>query len=510
MNTATVNPGEKQFKVSCNGEEHVVPASKAMDVAEDLFRRHNAAPSIEALTPEPAPPPPTPIRKAAVVAPVASVSVKAGEVDESAKKRIDEQQKALREAGVKGLGFRGEGGDGDQFFRNGTRMLDSAYGLQDSRKAEHEAKIPIEEAAMGLSAKVRAEGREDYLCTARDVANNIEVHGQVKVFGRKLTEQAIRGLTGRCESPALSYILGLYERVASERAKEDSERNDKAIEEDLAKAADVVRHECLRNGDKTLKLRMRANPNDIFACVSPGFAPADAPEVVTQVLGKLPKGAKGTWTYHPVSTQWELRADVWTPTPTDKQAVGEPFAGYASFRARDNGTSRFNGGGGIEVLRCLNASVYVAEMAGTSRVHRGLIMYDIEKMLAGATAAISVLCKAWGQNREIEIPMPVDAEEKLIPLSEAIPGFWRSMLTDRRSELVGILPGRTENHVKVLSSTFASERRVPDRLVRSDFGQALTRYVQRFPLPIQREAEATVGSWLLNPKPFRCELRDEK
>ena len=510
---ATTTKQEKQFKVVCGGEERIVPQSQAMEVADEMFAKHKTRPSIEPLTPEPVAEPAVelapvvPIRAPSTA--VASAPVKAGDVDESAKKRIDEQQRILREGGVTGLGYRGEGGDGDQFYRNGTRMLDIGYDTQCQRKAEHEAAIPIEAAAMGLSAKVKAEGREDYICTARDVANNLQVHGQLKVFGRTLTEQAIRGLTSRCESPALGYLLGLQTRVDAERAKPEEERNDSRILADLGKAADVLRHECLRQGDTTLKLRMRSNPNDIFAAVSPGFAPADAPEVVGQILSKVPKDAKGTWTYHPVSTQWELRLSVFTPTPVELQAVGEPFSGYASFRARDNGTSRFNGAGGIEVLRCLNASVYVADMAGVSRVHRGEIMYDIEKMMAGAMAAITILCKAWGVNREIELPIPV-VDDKPIPLSEAIPGYLRFMLTDRRSELLQVLPGRTEKHVEALTQRFYSERRVPDRLVRSDFGQALTRHIQTLPLPVQREAEEAVGQWLINPKPLRCELRDSK
>ena len=246
---ATTTKQEKQFKVVCGGEERIGPQSQAMEVADEMFAKHKTRPSIEPLTPEPVAEPAVelapvvPIRAPSTA--VASAPVKAGDVDESAKKRIDEQQRILREGGVTGLGYRGEGGDGDQFYRNGTRMLDIGYDTQCQRKAEHEAAIPIEAAAMGLSAKVKAEGREDYICTARDVANNLQVHGQLKVFGRTLTEQAIRGLTSRCESPALGYLLGLQTRVDAERAKPEEERNDSRILADLGKAADVLRHECL-------------------------------------------------------------------------------------------------------------------------------------------------------------------------------------------------------------------------------------------------------------------------
>ena len=516
---------ERMFRVSLGGEERIAPQSKAMDVAEELHKKYGGAPSVVPVDAAEAPvapasgvlptepvPPPVPESIAPVTARTSE-----GAVDATAKARIDEQQRVLREGGITGVGYRGEGGDGDQFYRNGTVMMGMGYDTQRQRKAEHEAAMPIEQAALALSAVVKNEQRRDEQCTARDFANALSVNGKISVFGKTLSEQAIRGLLGRIESPALSYVLGVRNRIIAEMAKPEIAsddnpdvelRNINAARADRAKIADVIRHECMRNPDQTLKLRMRDNPGDVFAVVSPGFAPADAPEVVGQILGNMPKGAKGTWSYHPSSTQWELRLQVWTPTPVDQQAVGEAFAGFVSFRARDNGTSKFRGGGGIEILRCLNASIYVADGKTVDRVHRGQIMYDIPAMMEGGLQAISVLCKAWGVNREIEVPLPT-VNDKVISIEEAIPGFYRYLLTDRR-ELVGVLPGRTEKHVDGLTKAFASERRVTDRLVRSDFGQGLTKYLQTLPIPTQRDCEAQVGDWLMAPRPMRCELRDSK
>ena len=65
-------------------------------------------------------------------------------IDLSAKARIDAQQAVLRAGGLTGIGFKGEGGDGDQFFANGTRMMTSGYDTQRGRKSAfgHGARHP--------------------------------------------------------------------------------------------------------------------------------------------------------------------------------------------------------------------------------------------------------------------------------------------------------------------------------------------------------------------------------
>lgn len=533
MNTTTISADSSKdplYKVSLNGEERIVPKSKAMEAGDELHAKHGGVPTMEPLSAEEAakqqtePAPPSNIddplgyvyggKSDAQLddAPPPVVQVKAGDIDPKAKARIDALQAELRAGGVTGIGFKGEGGDGDQYYANGTRMLDMGYRTQDQRKIEHDNSLPAVQAATGLAQCVIAEHREDRLCTAREFANAIATNGKLTVFGKQLTEQAIRGLMARIKSPALGYLLGVRDRIAAEVKKQEENRNPFYMMGDRNSLAQVLRYECLRFGDVELKLRTRnSTNNDIFAIVSPKFAPADAPEVIAQIVDQLPAEAKGTWTYHPESTTWELRASVWTPTPVEEQAVGEPFSGFVSFRARDNGTMRFRGGGGIDVLRCLNASVYVAEGASTDRVHMGKVLYDIKEMMASATNAISILCKAWGKNRDIEVPLPKDEDDRPVPLEVAMPGFWRALLTDRKSELAQVLPGRTETHVAGLTRSFFAERRDENRLVRSDFGQAWTRYIQDLPIPDQRGGETAIADWLMSERTkVRCELKDEE
>ena len=425
--------------------------------------------------------------------------------DDAAKARIEAQHTALAAAGVT-VNVK------EQLFATGTRMADSGYAAQTARAIEHAAKMPLREAAGELSAVVRAEKREDIKVKAGAFGQGLHANGKITFDGLVIGEQAIRGLATRLESPMLGYVLGLRDRIASNvaLAKAAEGRNmtgtaARLYEQcrlDRAEIASVVAYECKQNPDVDLKLRARRATGDVFAVVSPSYVPADAPQVVADLVSGLPADAKGTFAYDPASTSWELRASVWTPTPVAEQAVGEPFEGYATFSSRDNGTSRFNGGGGITLIRCLNASTYTADGVNVARVHRGGIRRDIAVMVRGALKAIDALTTAWGSNRAAAIETPSG-----VSINDAIPGFWRYCLLDRKSELAGILPGRSEEHIKGLSVAFFDERRDSSKLVRSDFAQGWTRYIQKQEAPVRREAESAIGEWLVRARPLGCDLR---
>jgi hypothetical protein len=123
-------------------------------------------------------------------------------------------------------------------------------------------------------------------------------------------------------------------------------------------------------------------------------------------------------------------------------------------------------------------------------------------MARAAAQSVHALCAAWGQARTAIVPVP-----ELIPIEQVIPGYWRHLLSARRSELVGVLPGRREEHVQALTATYASERRDSGRLVRSDFAQAWTRYAQEQPTDVRRDAERAVAAWLTHPRPMHVETR---
>lgn len=492
----------KMAKVSYAGEVVLVPADGWEAAADGLIEKHglgHGLPQVElvdAVAPT-EPPPAAVVPETSPALPVNSTWTKQV-VDEAATVRIEKQHAALRAAGV-------EVDTTKQLYATGTRMADIGYSTQEKRKAAHDKAMTLAEAADALSARITGEGREDVEISAREFGNAIHVNGVISVRGRKLTETAIRGLSGRLGSPMLSYVLGLRERIILELQKPEEERDVSAVASDKAKLAEVLRHECLRNGDKPLVLRTRKDPGDIFAIVSPSFGVADAPAVLEQLVAKLPTEARATWSYDADSTAWELRANVWTATPVAEQAVGEPFEGYASFQARDNGTRRIGGGGGISLIRCLNASTYTAHAEAGSRIHRGDVMVDVEKMIASAVRSIDILCGAWGRRRDEVVEAPSG-----VPIEVAIPGFWRALLSDRRSELAGVLPGRKEANVVALSKAFASERRDEEKLVRADFAQGWTRMIQTLPTPVRRDAEQAIGDWMVNARrDMECDLGDE-
>lgn len=413
-------------------------------------------------------------------------------IDAEAKGRIEGTHLALIQAGV-------AVNAGEQLFATGTRMAEEGYRTQTTRKAEHEKKMLAGDAAEALRRAVEAEEREDVVVTARSLADSLEQQREggtgILADGYALTEQAMRGLLARIESPALSYLLGMRKRIALGQTDVAEERKQMLL---------VLDHELRMDPKVELKLRRRGAMKDVFAIVSPTYAVADAPVVMDQILGQLPESAKGTWSYDPTTTTWELRASVWTPTPVDEQAVGEPFEGYVSFQARDNGTASFRGGGGVMLIACLNASTYMANSSDVCRVHRGRVLYDIEAMLKGSVSAIGALCRIWGEAREETIE-----NEHLIglPVSQAIPGIWWGELLDRKSELAGVLRGRTVDHVKGLTDAYFDQRRDPSRLVRADLAQGWTRYVQDQPADVRRLSEAAIGDWLASRRPVRFEER---
>jgi hypothetical protein len=408
--------------------------------------------------------------------------------DEAAKGRIEGLHAKLEAGGI-------NVNTKEQLYATGTRMAQMGYDTQAARKAEHDSKESVEAAAQALRGIVMLEKREDLIVNAGELASKIDVNGFAMAFGLKLSEQAIRGLTGRLNSPSLSYILGLRDRIRTEVLKGEA-GNKKAILADKGEIAATIKHECERFPETKIKLRTRTGARqDIYAIVSPTYTPADAPAVLATLVEGLPKNARASYAYDPSTTSWELRAEVWTPTPVNEQAVGEPFEGYVSFSSKDDGTSRFRGGGGVNLIRCLNASTYVANGAEVGRVHRGRILLDIETMLAGSLSAINILCDAWGRARADEVQVPTG-----ITIQDAIPGFYRHLLTDRRSELAGILRGRTEERVKGLSEAFFGERRVTGSLVRSDFAQGWTKYIQNEESGTRRDAEIAVGDWLVGDR----------
>jgi len=132
-------------------------------------------------------------------------------------------------------------------------------------------------------------------------------------------------------------------------------------------------------------------------------------------------------------------------------------------------------------------------------------LFDVQRMTRGALKAIDALCAAWGKNRAdvVDLPRTTDGTDRPIPIEQAIPGFWSYLLRDRSSELAGVLPGRSAEHVKGLTRAFFGERRDFSRLVRSDFAQGWTKYIQAQPTDVRREAEGAIGEWLVKPRPIR-------
>jgi len=406
-------------------------------------------------------------------------------VERSAEERVQAQHAALKEAGI---------------ITAPVRTIDHGSSVSNAhlaREQKHEKKMLASEAVAELSSVVRAESRRDIETTASALARQIETNGKLRAAGWALNEQAIRGLLGRCESPALGYVLGIRDRMRetamSYGGKVPEGCPDHArVQADKARLAETLRHELAMAGDVSLKLRVRESRQDCYAVVSPAYEPADAPEVLASVIDGLPSDARATWAYDPASTSWELRASVWTPTPAAEHAVGEAFEGYVSMRSKDNGTGSYRAGGGTTFLICLNSATFEATGSVMRRRHTRGIMIDVDAVMAHGCKAIDALCQAWGVARSEVVEVPTG-----IRIEDAIPDFWSSMLTQRQYAFAGLLPGRTKEHAAKLTEAYFDQRRDKKNLVRADMAQAWTRYIQEQPADVRREAESAAGAWLV-------------
>lgn len=419
-----------------------------------------------------------------------------GQVNPEKAERIGALHDALKAAGF-------DVGDHRQAFKTGTTMLDEGVAQQAARKKEHEQRDTLRNVAAQVIARIEGEKRREQSITARDFAQKLSMNGVIRFDGYKLQDQAIKSLIARLESPALKYVFGVRDRIALEQQRVKHEKgsplSEAFIKADKERLLSTLQYECLRNPDAEFVMRMRDGLGDIYAMVSDGYGIADAPLIVPDMLRVLDPSIKASWEYNEESTQWSVNAYVHTPIPAEQQAVGEPFEGYVSYSSRDNGTGRLNGGGGVTVIRCWNATIYVASAVEVSRVHRANILVDLEKLTRAATRGITILCDAWGVANTFVLDQPV-VEDKLVPIELAIPGFYRSMLTARRGELVGVLPGRTETHVQGLSMAYMGERRNKEQITKGDLAQGYTRYIQGQDSDVQLAAEQAIGQWLVNNK----------
>lgn len=410
-------------------------------------------------------------------------------MDDAARQRIEKQEQAFNAAGI-------TINRAEQAYSSGTRMADIGYKTQADRRAAFD-QLPLAAQAFGdFENVIRAEKRHERVMKARDFAKLLTINGAIKVDGYRVREAAIRNLLARIESPALRYVLGLRDRIADKEATSDQKQHDKAL------LLSTLQGECDRFGDVDVKLRLRDGVGDCFTVTSPIYTVADFPTARPIIERHLPDGARATMSYDQTSTTWEARIETFTPTPTQLQAVGEAFRAYGSIRSGDAGFDGYEGGGGLELLRCLNATTFLALLEQASRRHVGNVTRDLPALIRAALRGVEAAIATWGAARSDVIELPTVGEQ-LIPIEVAIPGFYRNMLTARRGELVGVLPGRSDGHVVQLAKHFHTERRIGDKITRADLANGWTAYQQTFPAPVQRAAESAIGTWLTKREPVR-------
>lgn len=417
-------------------------------------------------------------------------------IDPEAKARIDAQHAAIVALDPKAANVVGHGKEGTQAYANGTRMMAIGYDAVRGYKSEHERMQPLRDVAAEAIAQIEGECRRLITLTAEEAARTIAIDkGRILVSGFRVSEQAIRGWFDRVEGPGLGYVLGLRDRIGVSRSK----GNKDAADRDLAWIAETMQREAFVNPTRTMMLRARETNGDIFAIVSPEYGVCDVPDalprLVSGILDDAP-GARGSWTYDPASTQWEVRADVFSDTPVDAMAVGEPFKSFASFRGRDNGTGSWESGGGFELIRCLNATTYTCDLAAAKVRHRGDKVKDaVWASVDQARKAIGLMISGWGRAREQEVPLSKEVIEGKRSMDQFLGAMFLDML--RRPEFAATFPGASRANADQLVATFHAERRDENRIVRSDLANAVTRALQKLPADRALRAQSAAGAWIV-------------
>lgn len=416
-------------------------------------------------------------------------------IDSDAKARIDAQHAAIVAMDPNAKAVLGKGGTGTQAYENGTRMMHVGYETVRGYKAEHERMRPLRDVAAEAVATIEGEKRRQINVSAAEAAANVRVeNGKITLFGFRVSEQAIRGWFDRIEGPGLGYVLGLRDRIASNVG-----RDKPAIARDIAWIVETMQREASVSPDRMMMLRAREGVGDVFAIVSPDYGVCDVPDalpgLVSGILDDAPN-ARGSWTYETSSTNWEVRADVFSDTPVDTMAVGEPFKAFAAFRGRDNGTGSWNSGGGFELIRCLNATIYTCELASARVRHRGTKVRDqVWASVDQARKAISLMISGWGRAREQVIAPSKDVIEGRKSMDQFLGAMFLDML--KSPEFAGTFPGNSRANADALVATFHAERRDENRIVRADLANAVTRALQKLPTDRAMRAQSAAGAWIV-------------
>jgi hypothetical protein len=70
------------------------------------------------------------------------------------------------------------------------------------------------------------------------------------------------------------------------------------------------------------------------------------------------------------------------------------------------------------------------------------------------------------------------------------------MLTARKGELVGVLPGRTNERAGKLATAYFDQRRNEKDITRADLANGYTSHIKGEPFGTRLRAEAAIGNWL--------------
>ena len=283
----------------------------------------------------------------------------------------------------------------DPFFAPGTPLIQVGKDKFAAKRAEWEARLPVEEIFPLVAAKIAAEKRRDIVCDLKTLRMDEKGHMFREGAGKPPLP---------IEAAAFDkLIVGAAIVLPSARALLHT------VDPDVR--AEIWNKQIAKLPvDRPIKIGVRfsaAGTPQIYRAVSPGYGdnlPANV--ALTDAAALLSgQGMRGQITYDPATTRIAWDACWHAPVSIDPK-VGDIFRAGLRGTSHDAGGGRFRFLTLIERILCVNLTTAEAYGGVVSRVHRGDMgdtRAEVQAMVARTPEIFAQFAADWQITREAEI-----------------------------------------------------------------------------------------------------------
>lgn len=368
--------------------------------------------------------------------PEPSDATKGGEMDEAGRQRSQRDVDALRAAGF---------AMAETVYERGTRVIELGTENAKRSREEFEAMPKVGELCSNLIAKIAAEKREVEIVRADAIG--MTNTGRLSISGVEqwpITSDAFGSMVSRlgyggarylqkCDRELRAYNVNCWRREIAR--KQDADQTDEGDERKLA----------LRTRLQGPEPRVR----QVFAAVTPSYAPFDADRIAEAIRIATPPEARGTVTYDGARSRFNV---LFETTVNPKHFVaGEVFRLGVTVRADDTGSGAIKMTAVALQNLCLNLIIIDRAMKPLAELrHVGNVFELATKFKAAYERALQgfePFLAAWGYACEEDVAARSRAVTADIPrsITQALPGFFNGIIDAGLVELRG-------DRVKIVSA----------------------------------------------------------